>query len=54
MNEFTFLADTFRTELRPDLLCLAMQLARTPFSPLYRSHVRPDPAPAPLVGSVAS
>jgi hypothetical protein len=51
MNEFTFLADAYRNEIRPDLLALAVRLARTPCSPLYRSHGSPDRALAALVGS---
>ena len=51
MTEFTFLADTFRAEARPDLLGLAVRLSRTPCSPLYRSHVSPDRELAALVSS---
>jgi hypothetical protein len=51
MTEFTFLADTFRSDGRADLLGLAVRLARTPCSPLYRSHVSPDRELAALVGS---
>jgi hypothetical protein len=51
MTEFTFLADAFRSEARPDLLGLALRLARTPCSPLYRGHVSPDRELAALVGS---
>jgi hypothetical protein len=54
MNEFTLLANTFRADLRPDLLGLAMRLSRTPCSPLYRRHVSPDRELAALVGAVAS
>jgi hypothetical protein len=43
MNEFTFLADTFRDgSPKPDLLDLALRLAATPCGPLYKSHVSPD------------
>ena len=43
MNEFTFLADTFRDgNPSPDLLDLALRLAATPCSPLYESNVSPD------------
>lgn len=43
MNDFTRLADTYRTEARaPDLLNLATRLATTPCGPLYRKHVSPD------------
>jgi hypothetical protein len=51
MNEFTFLADAARSEVRPDLLGMAVRLARTPCSPLYRRHVSPDRELAALVGS---
>jgi hypothetical protein len=42
LNEFTFLADTWRDEARPNLLDLAMRLAKTPCSPLYQRNVSPD------------
>ena len=51
MNEFTFLADIFRDEIRPDLVELAVRLARTPCSPLYRSHGSPDRELAALVAA---
>jgi hypothetical protein len=39
MNEFTFLVGHAQDE---NLLALALRLARTPCSPLYRRHVSPD------------
>jgi hypothetical protein len=43
MNEFTHLADTYRAPGRePNLIDLAVRLAATPCSPLYRRHVSPD------------
>ncbi|GAA2661929.1 DUF6933 domain-containing protein [Paractinoplanes durhamensis] len=43
MSEFTFLADVFRrNDPELDLLQLAMKLASTPCSPLYRRHTSPD------------
>ncbi len=53
MNDFTFLADTYWTEIRPDLRALAVRLARTPYSPLYRGHGSPDRELAALVDSGA-
>lgn len=41
MNEFAFLAYTYRAEARPNLLDLAIRLAATPCSPLYQRHVSP-------------
>jgi hypothetical protein len=43
MNEFTFLADTYRDgNPNPNLLDLALRLSTTPCSPLYKTHVSPD------------
>jgi len=43
MNEFTFLAETYRGDTPvPDLLGLAMRLATTPCGPLYTKQVSPD------------
>jgi hypothetical protein len=43
MNEFAFLADVYRrSDPGFDLLPLAMKLATTPCSPLYRRHTSPD------------
>jgi hypothetical protein len=43
MNDFAYLADACRTpEKSIDLLDLSLRLARTPFGPLYRSHISPD------------
>jgi hypothetical protein len=43
MNEFTFLADTWRGD-QINLLDLALRLAATPCGPLYSTHVSPDRA----------
>jgi uncharacterized protein DUF6933 len=43
MNEFTFLADTWR-DGHIDLLALALRLATTPCRPLYPTHGSPDRA----------
>lgn len=43
MNEFTYLADTYRGgDPAPDLLALAVRLAATPCGPLYGRNVSPD------------
>jgi hypothetical protein len=43
MNEFLFLAGVHRAEEGDvDLLRLSVDLASTPFSPLYKRHVSPD------------
>jgi hypothetical protein len=43
MNEFTFLADTFRDgNPSPSLLDVALRLAATPCGPLYKTNVSPD------------
>jgi len=42
MNEFTFLADAWRNSPNPNLVDLAVRLAATPCSPLYKRHVSPD------------
>jgi hypothetical protein len=43
MNEFTYLAETYRDDTpAPDLLGLAMRLATTPCGPLYSKHLSPD------------
>lgn len=45
MTEFSFLAGVIRTpDLTPDLTGLAVDLARTPCSPLYKTHTSPDRA----------
>jgi hypothetical protein len=55
MNEFTFLADTYRDgDPSPHLLDLAMRLATTPCSPLYKTNVSPDRELAAYLRSVAS
>ena len=51
MNEFAALADTGRTDTRPDLLTISMRLARVPGSPLYKRHVSPDRELAALLAS---
>jgi hypothetical protein len=54
MNEFTFLADAYRSGMPvPDLLALAMRLAATPCGPLYSKHVSPDRELEALLRSVA-
>jgi hypothetical protein len=54
MNEFTFLADTYRGDAPvPDLLALAMRLAATPCGPLYSKHVSPDRELDTLLRSIA-
>jgi hypothetical protein len=54
MNEFTFLAESYRSDIpAPDLLALAMRLATTPCSPLYSKHVTPDRELAALLRSFA-
>jgi hypothetical protein len=43
MTEFTHLADVYRdSNPDPDLLDLALRLATTPCSPLYRRNISPD------------
>jgi hypothetical protein len=43
MNEFAFLADVYwRNDPDLDLLHLALKLASTPCSPLYRRHTTPE------------
>jgi hypothetical protein len=43
MNEFSRLAETYRVPpAEPDLITLALRLARTPCGPLYNRHVSPD------------
>ena len=54
MNEFTFLAETYRGDFpAPDLLALALRLAATPCGPLYSKHVSPDRELAALLRSIA-
>jgi hypothetical protein len=50
MNEFTHLADAERQD-GPDLLALAVRLAATPCSPLYKRHISPDRELAALVAA---
>jgi len=50
MNEFTYLADTWRHD-EPDLLILAVRLAATPCGPLYKRHISPDRELAALVAA---
>ncbi|MCW3841677.1 hypothetical protein ONA70_16375 [Micromonospora yasonensis] len=54
MNEFAFLADTWRDAAKPNLLDLAVRLAATPCSPLYKRHVRPDRELAAIVQQISS
>jgi hypothetical protein len=54
MNEFTFLADTFRDAASPDLVGLAVRLAATPCSPLYKRHVSPGRELAALLDRVGA
>jgi hypothetical protein len=55
MNEFTFLAATYRDEGgQPDLLDLSLRLARTPCGPLYRKNVSPDRELAALLRAIAT
>lgn len=43
MNEFTRLAETYRVpHTEPDLITLALRLAKTPCGPLYDRHLSPD------------
>ena len=42
MNEFAFLADVWRDSPNPDLIAMAVRLAATPCSPLYKRHGSPD------------
>ena len=52
MNEFTFLADTYRDgNPSPNLLDLSLRLATTPCSPLYKTHISPDRALAAHIQS---
>jgi hypothetical protein len=54
MNEFTFLAETYRGDTpAPDLLALATGLATTPCGPLYSKHISPDRELDALLRSVA-
>ena len=50
MNEFTHLADAWR-QGGPDLLTLAVRLAATPCSPLYKRHISPGRELAALVAA---
>jgi hypothetical protein len=54
MNEFTFLAETYRGDTpAPDLLALAIGLATTPCGPLYSKHISTDRELDALLRSVA-
>ncbi|WP_433080056.1 DUF6933 domain-containing protein [Dactylosporangium sp. CA-052675] len=48
MTDFSYLAGVYR-ENQPDLLALTLRLARTPCSPLRRTHGSPDRALRALV-----
>jgi hypothetical protein len=50
MNEFTHLADAWHQD-EPDLLALAVRLAATPCSPLYKRNISPDRELAALVAA---
>jgi hypothetical protein len=53
MNEFTYLAETYRDDApTPDLLALATRLAATPCGPLYSKHISPDRELAALLRSI--
>jgi len=54
MNEFAFLASVHRKENSGgvDLVTLSVCLAKTPMSPLYKSHGSPDRALTALVNAV--
>ncbi|MEU2612254.1 hypothetical protein ABZ570_11820 [Micromonospora sp. NPDC007271] len=54
MTEFAFLADTWRNTAKPNLLDLALRLAATPCSPLYKRHVSPDRELAAIVQQISS
>lgn len=54
MNEFAFLADTWRAAARPNLVDLAVRLAATPCGPLYQRHVSPDRELAAIVQQISS
>jgi hypothetical protein len=50
MTEFGYLAEMRRERSRPqDLLGLSVEIARTPTSPLYKTHTSPDRALAAFV-----
>ena len=52
MNEFSFLAEVHRANRGiNDLNALAVKLSRTPCSPLYKRHTRPDQELAALVAA---
>lgn len=52
MNEFTFLAESYRDHLTTkDLLALSLKLSETPCSPLYKTAISPDRALQLLVAS---
>ncbi len=54
MNEFTFLADTFRDSLTPNLVDLSVRLAGTPCSPLYKRHGSPGRELAALLAQLGA
>lgn len=51
MNEFGYLAEAARDAYGENLLGLAVRLAATPCSPLYRRHISPDRELAALVAA---
>lgn len=55
MNEFTFLAETYRPDHHQrDLLGIAKRLATTPCGPLYRKNISPDRELAALLRTIAT
>ena len=54
MNEFTFLADARRNTGNPNLVDLAVRLAATPCSPLYKRRVSPDRELAALLEQIGA
>jgi len=50
MTDFSYLAGVYR-ESQPDLMALTLRLARTPCSPLRRTHGSPDRALHALVSA---
>lgn len=53
MNEFAFLADTWRDAAKPNLLDLTVRLAATPCSPLYQRQGSPDRELAAIVQQIS-
>jgi len=54
MNEFSFMADAFRDHHGDtDLFAMALWLAKTPCSPLYKRAISPDRELAALAARLA-